>query len=104
MAPGPVLVVLLSGSHLLGALVLQKILLCIFLEGEPGPCPKAALLSLDCSSMVSASPPFPDQPLFEPPFWNSGTVMEAEAHSVKTRNGGHRKAYVLRTLLGFIVS
>ena len=29
-------------------------------QEEPGPCPKAALLSLDCSSLVSASPPFPD--------------------------------------------
>ena len=49
--------------HLLGVLVLQKgskTLLCIFLEEEPGPRPKAALWSLDCSSLVSASPPFPD--------------------------------------------
>ena len=28
-------------------------------EGEPGPCPKAALLFLNCSSHVSASHPFP---------------------------------------------
>ena len=43
-----------------GVLVLQKeskILLHVFLEEEAGPCPKAALLSLDCSSLVSASPP-----------------------------------------------
>ena len=49
--------------HLLGVLVLQKgakILSCIFLEEDPGPCPKAALLSLDGPSLVSASPPFPD--------------------------------------------
>ena len=49
--------------HLLGVLVLQKsskILLCVSLEVEPGPCPKAALLFLDCSSLVSESPPFPD--------------------------------------------
>jgi len=26
-------------------------------------CPKAAMLSLDCSSLVSASPPFPDEQL-----------------------------------------
>jgi len=38
----------------------SKILFCIFLEEEPGPCPKAALLSLDGSSLVSASPPFSD--------------------------------------------
>ena len=55
--------------HLLGVLVLQKrskILSCIFLEKEAGPCPKAALLSLDCSSLVSASPGFPDWQLLEP--------------------------------------
>lgn len=55
--------------HLLGVLVLQKVsrtLLCVFLEGEPDPCPKAALLFLEGSSLVSASPPFPDQPLLEP--------------------------------------
>ena len=65
--------VLLSGTrmlhqvvnifHLLGVLVLQKsskILLCIFLEEEPRPCPKATLLFLDCSSLVSASPLFPN--------------------------------------------
>ena len=64
VAPEQVLVVfLLSGFHLLGVLVLQKnskILLCIFLEEEPGPCPKFALLFLDSSSLVSASPPFHD--------------------------------------------
>lgn len=54
-----------------GVLVLQKnskILSCIFLEKEPGPCPKAALffcfvfalLFFDCSSLVSAFSPFPD--------------------------------------------
>ena len=49
--------------HLLGVLFLQKnskILLYVSLEVEPEPCPKAALLFLDCSSLVSASPPFPD--------------------------------------------
>ena len=38
----------------------SKVLLCISLEGEPGPCPKVVLLFLDCSSLVSAFPPFPD--------------------------------------------
>ena len=45
-----------------GALVLQKnskILLYIFFEEEPGPCPKATLFFLDCSSLVSAFLPFP---------------------------------------------
>ena len=49
--------------HLLGVSVLSrnsKKLLCVFLEEEPGPCRKAALLSLDCFSLVSASSPFPD--------------------------------------------
>ena len=38
---------------------LKDVLMCI-LEGESGPCPKAALLFLDCSSLVSSSPPFPN--------------------------------------------
>ena len=38
----------------------SKILLCLSLEAEPGPCPKAEPLFLDCSSLISASPPFPD--------------------------------------------
>ena len=37
----------------------SKILLCISLEEQLGGCPKAALLFLDCSSLVSASPLFP---------------------------------------------
>ena len=32
----------------------------ISLEEEPGTCPKAIQLFLGCSSLVSASPPFPD--------------------------------------------
>ena len=69
LAPGFVLVVLLlSGMNasigtfnLLGILALQrhpKVLLHIFFEEEQEPCPKAALWSLDCSSLVSVSPPF----------------------------------------------
>jgi len=34
-----------------------KDFLSVFLEGEPGPSPKAALLFLGCPSLVSASPP-----------------------------------------------
>ena len=37
-----------------------NILLNISLEMEPEHCPKAALLFLGYSSLVSASPPFPD--------------------------------------------
>ena len=75
-------------------------LLCIFLGEKPGHCPKAPLLFLDCSSLVSVSPPFPDEQLFELALWNSGTVMEAEAYSLKARNGGHRKACVSRSPTG----
>ena len=48
--------------HLLKVLVLQKsskILLGISLERATGPCPKAALLFLDCSSLCSATPSLP---------------------------------------------
>ena len=49
--------------YLLGVLVLQQnsnVMLCISLEEEPRPFPKAALLFLGCFSIVSTSPPFPD--------------------------------------------
>ena len=49
--------------HLLEILILKKssnMLFCVSLEAEPGSCPKAALLFLDCSSVISASLPFPD--------------------------------------------
>ena len=39
---------------------LNTLLYLVFLEVEPGPSPKAALLFLDCSSFVSTSTPFPD--------------------------------------------
>jgi len=107
VAWGLVLVVLLSGFHSLGILILQKnskILLCIFLEEDPRPCPKAALLSLDCSSLslllLSSLPWLTTKPAL----WNSGKVMEAEAYSVKVRNGEHRKACAQesqRTMLSF---
>ena len=54
--------VLLSGLPLLGVLALQKnskILLCIFLEEGPEDCPKAALLFLECSFLLSESSLFP---------------------------------------------
>ena len=53
----------LPSSTWLKALVLEKrpkIPLCVFLEEESGPCLMTALLPLDCSSFVSAFPPFPD--------------------------------------------
>ena len=78
----------------------SKILLCVSLEAEPGPCPKAALLFLGFSSFVSASPPFPDQQLLESALWNSGKVMEAGVCSLQTRNGRHRKVSVPRSPTG----
>lgn len=107
VAPGLALVVLLSSFHLLGVLVLQnsKILLCLFLAKEPGPCPKASVFFIDWSFLVSASPPFPDQQLFEPALWNSGKVMEAETYFLKPRNRGLGKACAQelhRALPGFI--
>ena len=73
-----------------GGLCLRKnsnISLSIFFEEGPRPCPKAELLSLGGSFLVSASPPFPDSKLFEPVLQNSGKVMEAEVYALKTRNG-----------------
>ena len=35
-------------------------ILCVSIEVEPGPRPKAILYFLSCSSLLSASPPFPD--------------------------------------------
>ena len=55
-----------STFHLLGVLVLQDIsfrtprYFCVFLEAEPGQYLQAAALLPGCSSLVSASPPFPD--------------------------------------------
>ena len=45
--------------------------------------------------------------LFEPALWNPGKVIEAEAYSLKTRNGSHRKACAQkphRTLLKVLFS
>ena len=50
---------------------------CLFLKEEPGLCPKAVLLFFDCSSFVSAFPPFLDEQLIESALWNSGKVKEA---------------------------
>ena len=48
--------------QLLGVLVLQKsskILLCVSLEVEPGPCPKAALLFFGCYTCCLCIPSLP---------------------------------------------
>ena len=71
--------------HLLGALVLQKSskILCVSLEAEPGSCPKAPLLPLDWTSLVSASPPFPDYQLLEP------ALELREGQKCGTQKGSH---------------
>ena len=77
--------------HLLGVLVLQKglkILSCVFLEEEQGPCPNNALLLPGLC--------IPSIPWLENAFWNSGKVMAAEAYSLKLSNEEHRKASVPR--------
>ena len=56
----------------------MPILLFVSLEREPGPCSKAVLLFLDCSSLVFASHSLPDQQLSEPVPQISGKVMAAE--------------------------
>ena len=89
--------------HLLGFLVLQKsskILLRVSLEAEPRSLPKAAILLLVCSTLVSASSPLPDLHLLEPAFWNSGKVLETEIYSLQIRNGEHRKGFTLRNPQG----
>ena len=43
----------------------SKILFYTSLDGEPGPWSKAVLLPLNCFSLVSASPPFPNRQLLE---------------------------------------
>lgn len=53
-------------------------MLCVAPEEEMGPSPVAALLFPDCSFLVSASPPFADEQLFEPVLWNTGKITEAE--------------------------
>ena len=83
--------------HLLGVWFCRKRLTYCSIDSwrrSQDPAPKAALLSLDSSSLVSASPPFPDWQL---PF---GKVLEAEAYSLKTRNEGHRKPSVPRSPRG----
>lgn len=75
----------------------MPVLLCVSLEREPESCPKPVLLFLDYlfSSLVFASPLFPDQQLSEPVPWNSGKAMEAEwGPFPKNRNGGHGKVFV----------
>ena len=56
------------------------------------------IISSDSSSLISASPPFPDWQLSEPAVWNLGKVMEVEGQG--TQKGFHAQE-PHRVLLGF---
>ena len=72
----------------------MPISLCASLEGEWGSCPKAVLLFLDCSSLVSTSPLLPHPQLSEPVPGNSGEVMEAEGGPFpKNKKWGTQKGF-----------
>lgn len=64
--------------HLNGSFSSEEELLEGVGVGGPGPCPQAALSSLDCPCLVCASPPFSDELLFGSALWNLGKFMEAE--------------------------
>jgi len=69
--------------------------LCVPLEREPEYCLKAVPLLLPVPCLFS--PFLPNQQLSEPVPWNSEKGMKAnEAHFLKIRNEGHRKAFVSR--------
>ena len=65
-----------------------KILLYVSLDGEPGPCPKAALFLLTVSFSFVSIPSLPNEQLLESPLWNSGRSWTLnEAYFLKSRNG-----------------
>lgn len=58
--------------------IVQRYFWVYALVREPGPFPRAALLLLGCSSLVSASLSFPLISNRTCPLWNLRKVMEAE--------------------------
>ena len=91
-----------SSFHLLGVLILQKsskILLCVSLEEEPGPCPRLCYCFL-------AAPSLSPHPLSS--LRNAGKVMEAGVCSTQMRKRGHRIGFCVQEhqsiLLGFRTS
>ena len=68
--------------------------------GGPRLSSKTPLLLLHCSSPVSAPPPFLDQQLFNSALQNSGKAIEARVYFLKIRNGGDRRASLLRMPMG----
>ena len=73
MLVGSKLSLIINFSHLEEVSVFSNSskILCVSVDGEIGPCSKAAL---DCLT----SPLFPNEQQLESAPWNSGQVMEAE--------------------------
>ena len=90
--------------HLVGVVVLQKsskILICISLEEDPGPCSKAALLFFDYSSLSLHPLPSSISNCLNLPFGTQGRSWRLnEAYFLQTRNGGHRKGFGPRSPTG----
>ena len=86
------------------------ILLCIFLEEEPGLCLNAALFCLVFPSIISASPSFPGYQFesvwinlnqFESALWNSGKVKEAKRSLFPTNKIiGTQRWFVFQSPIG----
>ena len=90
----------LPSSTWVGALVpaeeLKGIYIYILLEEEPGPCPMTALLFLDCSSFVSASPPMPINICWNLNFGTQGRSRRLnETYFLQTRIGGTERICAL---------
>ena len=70
--------------RLLSSVKSSEILSGVSLETDQS-CPKAALLFPGCSSLLSASAPFPDHPPLESSLWDSGKLVECGVRSLQTR-------------------
>ena len=96
--------IVLSGFHLLGVLVLQedsKIRWsCVFLEEEPGPCSKAALLFLVCYSLSLHPLPSFISNCLNLSFRTQGKLWRLKLIPQTQEKGGHRKASVPRSFTG----
>ena len=66
--------------------------LCVPLEREPGPCPKAVLFLLGCFSLVFAFLPSLISNCLNLPLGTQGRSRRlSEAHFLKTRNGDTKR-------------
>ena len=64
----------------------------IFAPEEPGPCPKAALLFLDCPSLASPFPPALISNCLNLPFGTQGRSRRLnDAYLLQTRNGDRER-------------